>query len=268
MAAHEVSRRMSRPSWDVEQYERYKAYRDRPALDLMVQIPDDLEPREIWDLGCGTGEHAALLARRHPGARVHGLDSSPAMLEAARARNSAVDWVHGDIDAFAPAQPPDLIFTNAALQWIPGHAALFPKLVGMLATGGAFACQMPLSASEHWHAELRALAAEPRWGGKLTNLREVQPVAPAEDYWRWLSPLAEVDIWKTRYLHVLTGEDPVVEWMKGTGLRPYITALEEIHERDAFLAAYAERMRQAFPKEVDGSTLFDFPRIFIVARRR
>ncbi len=258
---------MRNPAWDVEQYERYKAYRDRPALDLMLQIAGDTEPREIWDLGCGTGEHAALLARRHPRARVHGLDSSPAMLEVARARRATVRWVEGDIEAFAPTKPPDLIFTNAALQWLPDHVALFPKLVGALSPGGVFACQMPLSASEYWHVALRALAAEPRWGGRLTGLRVVQPVAAAQEYWRWLSPLADVDTWSTRYLHVLTGEDPVVEWMKGTGLRPYITALDDPAEREAFLHAYAALMRRAFPREADGSTLFDFPRMFIVARR-
>jgi len=253
-------------SWDVEQYERYKAYRDRPALDLMVQIPGDLDPDEVWDLGCGTGEHAALLARRHPEARVHGLDSSPAMLKAARERSAAVEWVEADIDAFAPKTPPDLIFTNAALQWIPDHATLFPRLVSALAPGGVFACQMPLSQRERWHEILRDVAAEGPWAAKLADARGLN-VATAEDYWRWVSPLAEVDIWETRYLHVLIGDDPVVEWMKGTGLRPYLDRLEGA-ERAAFLAAYTDRIRAAFPKEADGSTLFNFPRLFMVARKR
>ena len=128
------------PSWDPAVYERYKAYRDRPALDLLLRLPADLEPKEIWDLGCGTGEHAALLARRHPGSRVHGLDSSEAMLDEARARNAEVDWRLGDIASFAPDESVDLIFTNAALQWLPDHAALFPRLAGLLASGGVFAC--------------------------------------------------------------------------------------------------------------------------------
>ena len=259
---------MNATTWDVEQYERYKAYRDRPALDLMVQIPGDLTPTEIWDLGCGAGEHAALLARRHPSARVHGLDSSADMLAAARDRSSAVEWLQGDIAAFAPNAPPDLIFTNAALQWLPDHATLFPHLVGALAPGGVFACQVPVTWAEVWHADLRATAAEPRWQGMMQGVRDVQPVAAAEDYWRWLSPLAEVDVWKTRYLHVLTGEDPVVDWMMGTGLRPYLARLTDPADRAAFLDAYRGRTRASFPKQPDGSTLFDFPRLFIVARRR
>src|SRR5262245_5274758 len=143
------------PSWDPETYERYKAYRDRPALDLMVQVPADLAPREIWDLGCGTGEHAAVLAARHPQARVFGLDSSPEMLAAARRRSGRVEWVLGDAGAFAPEVAPDLIFTNAALQWVGGHAALFPRLAGRLARGGVLACQMPQSWDSAWHIALR-----------------------------------------------------------------------------------------------------------------
>lgn len=259
---------MNATTWDVEQYERYKTYRDRPALDLMVQIPSDLKPAEVWDLGCGAGEHAALLARRHPDARVHGLDSSADMLAAARARNASVAWVEGDIDAFAPETPPDLIFTNAALQWLPDHAELFPRLVSKLAKGGVFACQIPVTWRESWHVDLRETAAKGPWAAKMVGVRDVQPVAPAEEYWRWLSPLAEVDIWKTRYLHILSGEDPVVDWMQGTGLRPYLARLTDPAEREAFLAAYTERTRESFPREADGSTLFDFPRLFMVARRR
>jgi trans-aconitate 2-methyltransferase len=253
--------------WDPKQYERFKTYRDRPALDLMVQLPDDLDPKEIWDLGCGPGEHAALLAKRHPGARVHGLDSSAEMLAAARQRADPVEWLQGDIDAFAPETPPDLIFTNAALQWLPDHARLFPKLVQSLAPGGVFACQIPVTFQEPWHVQLRSTAAEGPWSGRLKGVRDVQPVAPASDYYAWLSPLAEADIWTTVYLHVLEGEEPVIEWMKGTGLRPYLQMLDSDGERAAFLDAYRARVDRDFPKRPDGVTLFPFPRLFIVARR-
>ena len=256
------------PSWDVEQYERYKTYRDRPALDLMVQIPQDLEPREVWDLGCGAGEHAALLALRHPDASVHGLDGSAEMLTAARERPAQVEWVQGDIAAFAPETPPDLIFTNAALQWLPDHETLFPALVSTLAPSGVFACQIPLSEREVWHANLRDTAAHGPWAETVKNARVLQPVASAEAYFNWLSPLAEVDIWSTTYLHVLEGEDPVVDWMQGSGLRPYLDILTDPAERDAFLDAYRRRVDEAFPKRADGATLFPFPRLFMIARRR
>ena len=253
-------------TWDVEQYERYKTYRDRPALDLMVQLPSDIAPREIWDLGCGAGEHAALLAARYPEARIHGLDSSSAMLEAARKRSANVDWVEAGIADFAPAVPPDLIFTNAALQWLPDHRMLFPKLVGTLAPNGVFACQVPVTWGESWHAKLRAVADDGPWSARLQGVRSIAPVASAADYYDWLSPLAEVDVWKTTYLHVLAGEDPIVDWMTGTGLRPYLDRLDDPGERAAFLAAYSACIAPDFPRHA-GAVLLDFPRLFIVARR-
>lgn len=259
---------MSSTTWDVDQYERYKAYRDRPALDLLVQLPDDLEPREIWDLGCGAGEHAALLARRHPEARVHGLDSSPEMLAAARARNAGVDWVLGDIASFEPEQPPDLIFTNAALQWVPDHAAVLPRLMRQVATGGVFACQIPVSSEEPWYVAVRDIARRELGPERAAAVQGVYPTHPPEAYHRWLASLAEVDIWRTRHLHVLSGPDPVVEWMRGTALRPYIQAFEGEAAQARFLDLCRAAMREAFPPEPDGTTLFEFPRLFMVARRR
>ena len=257
-------------AWDPAQYERYKTYRDRPALDLMVQIPADRDYREIWDLGCGTGEHAAILKRRHAEAKVHGLDSSPEMLARCRERPEAIDWVEGRVEDWAPATPPDLIFTNAALQWSEDHAALFPRLLRTLAPDGVLACQMPVSFSAPQHTVLRELAAEAPWASRLANLRGVRPVAEPQDYFGWLAPLsADVDIWTTTYLHALTGDDPVVDWMLGTGLRPYVEALTSDADRSLFLDAYRARLRPVFPRQPDGkTTLLPFPRLFLLARRR
>lgn len=255
-------------SWDPAQYERFKAYRDRPALDLMVQIPGDLDPGEIWDLGCGTGEHAALFKRRHPRARVHGLDSSPDMLARARARAEDVDWVEQGVEDWAPGSPPDLIFTNAALHWLPDHARLFPRLAGALAAGGVLACQMPVSYDAPWHVLMRETAADGPWAGTLAQVEGVRPLAKPEDYFGWLAPLCErVDIWTTTYLHALTGEDAIVDWMLGTGLRPYVEALNSDADRSAFLDAYRRRLTSVFPRRSDGTTLLPFPRLFLVARR-
>lgn len=254
--------------WDPAIYNRYKAYRDRPALDLMLRLPQDLEPREVWDLGCGTGEQAAVLKLRHPGARVRGLDASAEMLAEARRREAEVEWIQADIAAFAPDEPADLIFTNAALQWLPDHDALIPRLVGSLAPGGVFACQMPETFETSWHRLLRETAADGSWAGRLEGVRGMRPVASPDAYYDLIAPLCrEVDIWSTVYLHVLEGEDPVVEWMQGTGLRPYLQALQGAEERIAFLDAYRGRIGQALPARPDGVTLFPFPRLFIVARR-
>lgn len=254
--------------WEPAAYQRYKDYRDRPALDLMLRIPADLRPREVWDLGCGAGEHAAVLAARHSEARVHGLDSSPEMLNEARVRSADVDWVDGDIAGFHPEVPPDLIFTNAALHWLPGLPRLIPRLVQTLAEGGVFACQVPLSHETSWYDALRETAAEPRWAERLLRVNGTQPVPPVQVWHGWLAPLCrEVDIWTTTYLHVLEGDDPIVDWMSGTGLRPYLQALADEPERLVFAAAYARRLAPLFPKAPDGTTLFPFPRLFVIARR-
>lgn len=250
--------------WNPSTYERYKAQRDRPALDLLLQIPRDLEPAEIWDLGCGTGEQAAVLAARHPGARVHGLDSSESMLAVARKRTTTVDWRLGDIAAFAPQVAPDLIFTNAALQWLPDHQALVPRLAAVLAPGGVLACQMPITHEGRWRALLGETAADPRWSARLAGVERIGMLSEAA-YYDLLSPACAVDIWSTRYLHVLDGEDAVLEWTRGTSLRPYLERLGD--QASAFEAAFAARLRADYPRREDGTTLMEFSRLFIVARR-
>jgi trans-aconitate 2-methyltransferase len=255
------------PSWDPAIYERYKAYRDRPALDLLLRLPADLDPAEIWDLGCGTGEHAALLARRHPHARVHGLDSSPEMMDQARARDVAVDWQAGDIGQFAPKQPVDLIFTNAALQWLPDHASLIPRLAGRLAPGGVFACQVPIAFESLHHQILREVAAEGPWSSLTRQARVMPPTPTMADYHGWLSQHCDdIDLWSTTYLHALEGPDPVIDWMGGTALRPYFDVLEDPALCQAFVDELKTRMTRAFPPGNDGVTLFPFARLFFVAR--
>lgn len=254
--------------WDPAVYERYKIYRDRPALDLMAQIPPGLDPNEVWDLGCGTGEHAALLKGRYPMARVHGLDSSPEMLAKARARAEVVDWRLGDVADVQPEAPPDLIFTNAALHWLPDHDVQFPRLVRALAPGGVFACQMPMSFEAAWHVVMRETAGEGPWADRLGEVRGVRQVQRPEVYFDLLRALVStLDIWSTTYLHELAGPDPVIDWMRGTGLRPFLQALSDDEERSAFLDAYRRRLAEIFPARRDGKTLLPFPRLFIVALR-
>jgi trans-aconitate 2-methyltransferase len=256
------------PSWDPDVYERYKTYRDRPALDLMVQLPAG-DYSEIWDLGCGAGEHAALLAARHPGATVHGLDSSAGMLAVARRRDAQVDWVLASITDWAPAVAPDLIFTNAALQWLPDHEALFPRLAATLAPGGVFACQMPMAYETRHHHVLRETAEQGPWAHLTATARLINPTPPMDSYYGWLAEICgDIDLWTTTYLHVLEGDDPVVDWMRGTALRPYLDVLTDEALREAFLTEFRARIAEAFPPREDGVTLFPFPRMFMVAVRR
>lgn len=256
--------------WDPDTYARFEAERDRAALDLLVRLPGDLDPRVVWDLGCGDGHHASLLKRRYPRAEVHGLEQSADMLAGAGARDDAVRWHEGDIAAWAPEQPVDLIFTNAALQWVGDHDGLFPRLAGQLARRGVLAVQMPMAFETRHHTVMRAVAAEGPWAGVLQDVPTIAPLLPAETYYDRLAPAcADIDIWSTTYLHALTGEDAVLNWMSGTALRPYLTALAGTPElRAGYLVALGEALRRAFPKRSDGVTLLPFPRLFLLARAR
>lgn len=255
--------------WDPDQYSRFEAERDRAALDLLARLPDDLGPAEIWDLGCGAGQHAVRLKRLFPDARVHGLDSSDAMLEQARARGADIDWRPGDIAGWTPERPADLIWANASLHWLPDHQALLRRLVASLAAGGVIAVQMPMAHETRHHRLMREVAGEGPWAAALAGVSAIAPLLEPEAYYAVLAGnCGEIDIWSTSYLQALAGPDAVLEWMKGTALRPFLAALPDPVMRTAFLDAFGARLSGAFPRRADGVTLMPFPRLFLVARKR
>ncbi len=255
------------PTWDPGQYLRFGGHRVRPALELFARI-DHPEPHLAYDLGCGAGEIARLMTERWPAAEVVGSDSSAEMLAKAAGTPSRVRWEQADVREWAPARPADVIFSNAMLQWVGDHPTLFPRLLRQLAPGGVLAVQMPLSWSEPSHQLMRETLAELRLedAARAADVGR-KWVADADEYYDLLRPhVSELDIWQVRYIQVLEGDDPVLEWVKGTGLRPVLHALADA-DRARFLARYGERLRQAYPKRTRGETLFPFPRLFIVARR-
>jgi trans-aconitate 2-methyltransferase len=253
------------PTWDPRQYLKFSDHRLRPALDLLAQIPLD-SPRTVYDLGCGPGNITRLLAERWPGAHVIGVDSSAEMLVKARQEAPGVEFIQAGIEQWAPSAPANLLFTNSTLQWLDDHARLFPRLIAQLAPQGVLAVQMPHNHDAPSHVAMHEAAEQGAWRAQLRNVRSIRPVGTPADYYRVLAPVArQADIWETEYLHVLEGDNPVVEWTKGTGLRPYLDALKE-PERGAFLAAYAARIAALYPKQPDGRTLLPFKRLFILTR--
>jgi trans-aconitate 2-methyltransferase len=252
--------------WDPALYRRFAGDRLRPALDLLARVPVDA-PQRIVDLGCGTGASTAILAARWPGAAIVGVDSSPAMLADARKALPGASFLQCDLQCWSAAEPVDVLFSNAALQWAEGHGELVPRLMRSVAPGGALAIQMPRNFDAPSHRLMAETAHEGPWRDRLASVvaARAEPVASPEAYARMLAPLAaKLDIWESTYLMRLAGENPVVEWTRATGLRPYLNALAEA-EREAFLADYRRRIAAAYPREPDGSTYFPFRRIFIVA---
>ena len=253
-------------TWDPTQYLKFADHRLRPALDLLARIRTEA-PASVYDLGCGAGNVTKLLAERWPKARTTGIDSAMPMLEKARALAPRIAFIRGELAAWSAPEPAGVIYSNAALHWIEGHADLLPRLMQQLAPGGSLAVQMPRNHCAPSHTMMMEAAGAGPWKAKLAGVKGIRIVHDPDAYYRILAPhAARLDIWECEYLQVLEGPNPVVEWTKGTGLRPFLDALDDAG-RKGFLAAYTERIAAAYPPEADGRTLFPFRRIFIVAER-
>jgi trans-aconitate 2-methyltransferase len=252
-------------SWDPDTYLAFSAPRLRPAVDLLAHIEGT--PKLVVDLGCGPGNVTRLLRLRWPEARLIGVDISAEMLAQAPDNCPDTEWLERDIAAWQPETPPDVIYANAALQWLPDHETLLPRLLAALAPGGTLAVQMPRNHEAPWSRLMEETAAEPRFAAALPNAMPDRAVAAPAVYYGLLAPAAEkVSIWETEYLQVLDGPDPVLTWTRGTSLRPYLDALPGALAGE-FEAAYGRRLRAAYPARPDGTTLFPFRRLFILARR-
>jgi len=272
MSTHKRLDRLIGSSWDPAQYTKFADHRLRPAIDLLNHV-SLVSPRLVVDLGCGTGNVTRLLAERWPSAAVQGLDNSSEMLEKARTETGEIHWREANIVDWAPDEKPDLIYSNAVLHWVDGHTVLFPRLIEYLNDGGCLAVQMPLSWDAQSHRLMRETLADGGVDGKTIGdeaLREALARQWVEDtgfYYDLLAGRVRVlDIWETEYLQVLDGMDPVLEWVKSTGLRPILKALSDT-EREIFLAEYRRRLCEAYPCRNDGRTLYPFRRLFIVAHK-
>ncbi len=253
-------------AWDPDQYAKFREQRLRPARELLARV-EAPRPGVVYDLGCGEGNVTRLLVERWPRAGITGVDDSAEMLDRAAKAVAGVTWVLRSLVSWEPERPADVVFSNAALQWLPDHRALFPRLFGLLAPGGTLAVQMPRNFSAPSHALIAETARSRAWKDRLGHLVGPEPVSSPSEYFRLLGPLAKsVDIWETEYLQVLEGKDAVKEWTKGTWLKQFLDALPE-GERAGFEEDYAARLRVAYPRLEDGRTLFPFKRLFIVASR-
>jgi trans-aconitate 2-methyltransferase len=251
--------------WDPEQYGRYSGPRSRPFFDLTGRIAAT-SPRHVVDLGCGSGELTETLAARWPDATVEGIDSSADMIRAAN-HDGAVEFHVGDVASWQPAPGTDVILGNAVLQWVPGHAELIRTWAQALPDDGWLAFQVPGNFSSPSHVIMRELAESPRWTSRLGGvLRHADAVAEPTEYADLLMDCGlDADVWETTYVHRLDGPDPVLQWVRGTGLRPVLQALDD-DDRPAFEAEYAALLRAAYPQSEHG-TLFPFRRIFFVGHK-
>jgi len=270
LSDNEPSLRRGGEPWDPQQYEKFSDHRLRPAAELLARIPLT-SPEVIVDLGCGPGNVTRLIAKRWPAARVYAIDNSEEMLARPQSNSTDIHWEHADIADWVPTEAPDLIYSNAALHWLDHHRALIPRLTGCLRARGCLAVQMPLSWDLPSHRLMRETLVNGGAGGQPLGTQELRTsaarkwVGDAEFYFDLLTgTVCNLDIWETEYLQVFEGEDAVLEWVRGTGLRPILNALDD-DERAVFLTTYRRRLREAYPVKPDGKILYPFRRLFMVA---
>lgn len=260
--------------WDPDQYLKYGDERGRPFVELISRIPHH-SAKKVIDLGCGPGSTTSLLLDAWPDALVIGLDSSNEMIDRARPLSvpGKLEFRVGDLsDLYWTADGPfDVVLSAATLHWVPGHLDLFPAIVDSLTDDGVFAFQVPANFDEPSHTLLYKLARSERWSVLLGHLARPDPVLPPKVYLETLLKTGtSADVWSTTYLHLLRGPDAVLEWVRGTALRPFLTALEADAPPgsvEEFEASYRAALRAAYPMDSDGQTIFPFRRIFAVATR-
>jgi len=250
--------------WNARQYLQFESERTRPAIDLLARVEGGA--RRVVDLGCGPGNSTELLAARFPAAELVGIDSSEDMLAKARTRLPRVAFEKADLRAWRPSSPLDVIFGNAVMQWVPAHREVMARLFDDLAPGGRLAVQMPDNHDEPTHVLMRETAALQPFAAKLAAASaERDAVATFEDYYAALAAHgAQLDLWRTTYAHVLPAPQAIVEWVKGTALRPFLAPLRASEQAD-FLSRYGATIAKAYPPMADGRVILRFPRLFIVA---
>lgn len=252
--------------WSAEQYLKFEDERTRPSRDLLAQVPVT-DARNVVDIGCGPGNSTELLVKRWPQASVMGIDTSADMLRQARERLPAQKFVEANVAHWVAPVQTDVLFANAIFQWVPDHLKQLQRLLGALHPGGVLAVQMPDNLEEPTHVLMREVAKQPAFADILSEHTARDLLPSPGGYYDGLKPIcARIEIWHTVYNHVLENAEAIVEWVKGTGLRPFIDPLDP-PLRKAFLAEYTARVADNYPPQKDGKVLLRFPRVFIVAVR-
>ena len=259
--------RRAASDWSAKQYLKFEDERTRPPRDLLAHVPLD-DPKRVVDLGCGPGNSTELLIERFPNAEVIGVDSSPDMLRQARERLPGRTFVESDLSVWMPGGETNLLFGNAVFQWVPDHSKVLARLLQMLPSAGVLAVQMPDNTKEPALVLMEKVAASAPWSTTLGQANAARNHLPRpEDYYDLLRPLcSRIEIWHTHYNHIIENHAGVVEWFKGSGLRPFLAPLDP-EMREAFVCNYADEIRLAYPVRSDGRVMLKFPRLFILAVR-
>jgi len=255
------------PTWNADLYLQFANERTQPSIDLIARI-GLRDPRRIVDAGCGPGNSTEALRQRWANAEIIGLDNSEAMIAKARQSYPQAAWEVGDASHWQSDEPFDLVFSNAVWHWLPDHAKLCRHWMSQVKPGGALAVQIPAHYDSPMQREILEVSRDAAWDSRMQAARAAQTHHPPKFYYDALRPLASrVDLWETTYYHVMEGPQAIIEWFRGTGLRPFLEALSSDEERARFEALLLDRYREAYPRQTTGEVLFPFRRLFFIARR-
>lgn len=255
------------PSWDSDLYLKFAVERTQPSVDLISRI-SLTHPSRIIDLGCGPGNSTAILRQRWPAAEIVGLDNSRAMIHAAAQAYPDWTWIEEDIATWTAATPFDLVFSNAALQWVANHAEVMPHLLRQVRPQGALAIQMPAHFRSPVHELMIEVAKNPAWQDLMEDAIHAINVERPAFYYDLMSPhVSKLDLWETEYVHVMKSPAAILEWIRGTGLRPFLEALPSEEQKRRFEELFLARLTRAYSAQKDGRVLFPFRRLFILAYR-
>lgn len=247
--------------WNPNAYLQFNQERLRPALDLLNQIPLET-PKRVVDLGCGPGNVTQILKQRWPECDLIGIDSSQDMLAKAKEADPSITWQEGDVQNWEAEEPVDLIYSNACFHWLGDHETLFPHLMKQLKSQGVLAVQMPNNFSEPTHRLIADVL------GPDHPLAPGFPVHKPAHYYEWLAPYsASINLWESRYMHVLEGDNPVADWTKGAALRPVLDGLQNKEACAEFEQAYRQKIKSAYPQMENGKTLLPFKRFFMICTK-
>lgn len=254
--------------WNPALYMKFGSERTQPAIDLVNRIQHP-HPKRILDIGCGPGNSTILLARRWPKAEIIGLDSSAEMIARAQADYPQLQWVHKDAGGELQTLGQfDIVFSNAALQWIPNHAHLLPNIFALLNRHGILAVQVPNNNDAPLHIAVRATAASPRWRDQI-RLESSQVYDPPETYYDQIATLTDqIDLWQTIYYHIMGSHQDLIDWSRGTYMRPFLNALPTEELQEVFAADVLQAIKPAYIPQENGHILFPFQRIFFTAGRK
>jgi trans-aconitate 2-methyltransferase len=253
------------PNWDPDQYLKFENERTQPSIDLAARIEIEI-PRSIIDIGCGPGNSTAILRNRWPKAQFTGLDSSPAMIEKAKRDRRDTNWIVADAPTYHFNEKYDIVFSNAAIQWMPDHTSLIPRLLDIVNSSGALAVQVPANWDSPLHLAVRNVASQGKWSGMIAGVERILSNNTPEFYYDIISSAGtRVSLWTTTYYHILKSHTELVEWYKGTAMRPFLEKLPDDEARSEFEQEVLTRCKATYHAQRDGRLLYPFRRIFFIA---